>query len=323
MDMQAKTATRATPTRVLVLGGFGFIGRHAVSALLRAGCEVVIGSRQPERHRREAADLPACAHRQVRLERCLLPEHWAGLIADVDVVLNCVGILRQRGPETYDRVHRQAPAALASACQRRGCRFIHVSALGLDGPVRSGFLRSKREGEQAIRAAGGDWALVRPSLLDAESGGFGARWVRRVARWPIHILPSEARGRIAALQADDLGDALAALVIREKIDCGGREYELGGLQALTLAELLAALRRLRTTTPALRLGLPPWLARWSSHLCDLLHFSPYSYGHLELLRQDNCPRHNRLPELLGRAPRAVGLSAPSPPRLPAAQPVRG
>jgi NADH dehydrogenase len=35
--------------RVLVLGGAGFIGRHAVAALLGRQHEVIVGSRYPER----------------------------------------------------------------------------------------------------------------------------------------------------------------------------------------------------------------------------------------------------------------------------------
>jgi hypothetical protein len=40
----------------------------------------------------------------------------------------------------------------------------------------------------------------------------------------------------------------------------------------------------------------------------VLHITPFSFGHWELLGHDNCPRINRLPELLGRAPRAIGPS---------------
>ena len=49
--------------------------------------------------------------------------------------------------------------------------------------------------------------------------------------------------------------------------------------------------------------IPAPLARLGAHLCDLLHFSPYSYGHLELMRRDNMPRVNALPALIeiGRA----------------------
>ena len=62
--------------------------------------------------------------------------------------------------------------------------------------------------------------------------------------------------------------------------------------------------------PAIRVAVPAWIARIVSHLCDLAHFSPFSFGHLELLRRDNVPAPNLLPLLLGRAPTPAGNELP-------------
>jgi uncharacterized protein YbjT (DUF2867 family) len=307
----------AVAPRILVLGGAGFIGRHAVAALIARGLAPEIGSRDPARiGRRLPPEARHCRRRPAHFERLLRPEDWAPLLEGIDVVLNCVGILRQRGRETYDRVHHLAPAALAEACRRRGLRLVHVSALGLEAPARSGFLRSKRDGEAALRRSGANACIVRPSLLDAETGGYGAMWLRRVARWPVHAFPADAVGRIAALDVRDLGEALATLALRDTLAKDGMptEFELGGDQALPLRDYLASLRRLHNPQPALALPIPGWLARLGSHVCDLLHLTPFSFGHWELLRRDNCPSENHLPQLLGRAPRRIGdppLPAPA------------
>lgn len=290
--------------RVLVLGGAGFIGRHVVAALAFRGCAVSVGSRHPERRRRQAG--PGLAYHRVRMERMLTADDWNSDLDACDAVVNCVGILRERGRETYERVHHLAPAALAAACRARGLRLVHVSALGFDGALRSRFLHSKHDGETALRASGADWHIVRPSLLDGEGGTGGARWIRRVARWPIHPLPRGATGRIAVLDARDLGEAIAVLALDGADE---REHDLGGAHARTLAQHLAAMRALHTTRPARLLLLPDWLARVTAHVCDLLHWTPFSYGHWELLQRDNAPGHNRLPALLGCAPRTVGADA--------------
>ena len=312
--------------RVLVLGGAGFIGRHASAALVARGHEVVVGTRRPARAaKRLPPRLHGCERREVRFERLCTPEAWEPLLRGVDTVVNAVGILRERGAGTYSRVHHLAPAALAAACARRAIRLVHVSALGLHASARSGFLSSKLAGERAIAACGSNYSIVRPPLLDGE-GGFGAAWFRHVARWPVYFVPADALGRTAPLDVGDLGEAIA--VLTEKRDAREwREVELGGSVLRTLGEYLAALRP-ATLRPAVCIAVPAWIARIVSHVCDLAHFSPFSFGHLELLRRDNAPAHNLLPVLLGRAPTPVGTArdrhASSKPRTPlrAARPRR-
>ena len=303
---------------VLVLGGNGFVGRHAVAALIANGHRVVVGSRRAGDHRTaqstllttRSASIATCmsapAVREIKLHQLLTTDAWLPLIADVDVVLNSVGILRERPGERYAAVHHRAPAALASACARSGKRLIHVSALGLSPHAHSGFIRSKLDGEAALRAALPDCLIVRPSLLDGD-GGFGARWLRALARCPLHAVQAGASGRIAALSVRDLGEALAKLCAH---DHGGpRIVELGGPASLTMREYLSALRPPHLgRAPCIE--VPDWLARAASHLCDLLHWSPLSFGHLELMSKDNLPQSNALPTILGRAPIAVGARAP-------------
>jgi NADH dehydrogenase len=278
--------------RALVLGGQGFLGRSVVAALAAEGHGVDIGSRALRR--------AGSGHRgrRIRFESHLTPEAWQGALAGVEAVVNCVGILRERGRETYERVHHLAPAALAAACAHSRLRLVHVSALGLTPEARSGFIASKLRGEAAIRASGADYTIVRPSLLDGE-GGFGARWLRAMARWPVHCVPADAAGRIAVLHVNDAGAAIARLC--EWPGDAHREADLGGDDWRTLAQHLAALRGSRV--PVVR--VPAALARLASHVCDLAHVSPFSFGHLELLRSDNVPRHDVLAQLLGRAPRRV------------------
>ena len=287
--------------RIFVLGGAGFIGRHTVAAVLSRGHDVVIGTRDPHRaERRIPIEARSCHRRTVRFEQLLAPTAWHSLIANVDVVINCVGILRPRGTETYEKVHHLAPAALADACNTLGIRrLLHISALGLDSPMCSGFVNSKRRGEGAVSARFADCVVVRPSLLDG-ADGFGAHWLRRVARSPVHVVPGSATGRIAPLHVDALARALVELC---ELPSGAapREVELGGPKAMTLRAYLAALRvdELGPTAPrASVVEIPHWLARLGSHVCDLLHVTPFSFGHLELLQHDNVPHNNSLPRLL-------------------------
>jgi NADH dehydrogenase len=290
---------------VLVLGGNGFIGRHVVDALTARGHDVIVGTR--------LKTLDGSRTRQANFESLTRPAHWYPLLRGIDTVVNTVGILRERNRETYDLVHHRAPAALARACAYCGLRLVHVSALGLRDTARSGFILSKLAGERAISASGSDHSIVRPSLVDGE-GGFGARWIRWFARWPVHFLPANARGRIAALDARDLGEAIAVLC-ESAATPELREVELGGIDWRTMGAYLSAMRP-TSLFRAFIVPVPSWMARALSHLCDLAHFSPFSFGHFELLQHDNVPRENLLPALLGRSPKPVGRPGTGPETRP-------
>lgn len=297
-------------TKVLVLGGAGFIGRHACLALHQAGAHLVIGSRNPDQiETRLAPELWSYERRQVRVDQLNEPSDWSNLLQDIDVVLNCVGILRQRGAQTYQRVHCDGPAALAKVAEQKSIRFIQVSALGLRPNAKSRFLSSKLLGEQAIQRSTGDWILARPSLLDGE-GGYGAWWLRAVAKLPLFVVPADATGMLAPLDVGELGEALTALCLKTNAQLRleqSREFDLGGPTALTFREYIEALRRSHTESKALCITVPGLIARLGAHLCDLLHATPFSFGHWELLQQDNKPKINRLAELLGRPPTPVGV----------------
>ena len=303
--------------RVMVLGGTGFVGRHAVAALLGRGHRVIIGTRCP---RRAARRLPpaalGCERREIHLEFLTTRYVWKPLLAGVDVVVNAAGILREYGSQTCDRVNNMAPAALALACERAGLRLIHVSALGLRARAHSRFIRSKADAERAIADTGADYSIVRPSLLDGE-GGYAADWLRKLARWPVQCVPAAARGRLAALDVRDLAEAIAILCeARGRTEW--REVELGGSVRRTLAAYLAALDARPNAHPALHVPVPNFMAFIAAGLCDLLHLTPYGMAALELLWRDNLPRDNQLMALLGRAPLPVGSDQPS--RRPATRP---
>ena len=285
--------------KVLVIGGAGFIGRSVVAALIARGADVIVGTRRPKR----AVAKSTSSH--IELHHLTLTEDCVPLIETFDVVVNCAGILRERWGESYAAVYRDAPIAIASACAMLDKRFVHVTALGLSATASSGFITAKLAGEQGIATVGGEVCIVRPSLLDGVDG-FGSRWLKRVAQWPVHFVPADATGRLAPLHVDDLGEAIAALCAcpREALPAS---VELGGEARYSIAQYLRALRQKRGK--ALTLAVPAWLVRICAHALDVLHLTPLSWGHVELMRRDNEPCAGdalALRRWIGRAPFSVG-----------------
>lgn len=284
--------------KVLVLGGRGFIGRHAVKALVERGHDVTIGTRKSAKSTSPQVQYQVIALHKV--ERCI---DWCDLVKPFDAVINCVGILRPRMGESYSTIHHWSPYRIAKACAVYSKRFIHVSALGLSDTAESDFIRSKLAGEFAIADTGADYSIVRPSILDGD-GGFGAKWIRRVANWRWQLVPGDARGVLAPLAVTDLGEALARLA-ETKNELRYREVDLGGRDERTMSAYLIALRDESLPLPK-QIVVPGWLVRAASHVCDALHITPLSWAHVQLMRRDNRPEINLLPQILGREPRRIG-----------------
>lgn len=282
---------------ILILGGNGFIGRNVVKALNKSNAQLFIGTRKESQGNKGIFT--------IKLQEMQETTDWLELLRDIDVVVNCVGILRERKNESYEDIHSVAPAVLASACQKLGVRFIHTSALGLSLNAKSQFIQSKYRGEQAVLATGGNAVIVRPSLLDGE-GGYGAKWFRRVANWPVHFV-MRTEGLIAPLQVEDLGEAIANLCQMPAAELP-TIVELGGNEIMDIPQYLTTLRASIGKKQALQFTVPKILVRVVSHIFDMLQWTPLSFGHYELMQGYNAPNINMLPMLLGRKPSELGIA---------------
>ena len=169
-------------SRILVLGGSGFVGRHLVARLSAAGHAVLV----PTRYRERAKTLLTLPTVEVVQADIHQPDTLRRLLAGCDAVFNLVGVLhsaRARGAERYGaqfaRAHVELPRQLLQACRAAGVhKLLHMSALGAstDGP--SEYLRSKGEAEALLTAAVNDPAsalqlcLFRPSVIYGEDDKF-------------------------------------------------------------------------------------------------------------------------------------------------------
>lgn len=280
-------------TRVLVLGGNGFIGSQVVKFLANKA-QVTIGTRNRKPQTNEIT---------IRMHEMLEQSKWESTLSSFDVVVNSVGILRERKNESYADVHTNSVSALAKACMRLDIKLIHVSALGLSATAGSRFIRSKYAGEQAILNSGANAVIVRPSLLDGE-GGFGAKWFRRVALWPIQFV-MQSKGLVAPLQVSDLGEAIANIVFYTQRELP-KVVELGGNDVMSIAEYLTQLRQTKQLKSAPQIPINKLIVRLFSHIFDVFQWTPLSFGHYELMQGFNAPKVNYLPKLLGRWPSEIG-----------------
>ena len=283
--------------KVLLTGQHGFIGSRLRSELQRRGHDVP-RFRMDFRHAVDAAQ-------------------WAPQVAGMDVVINAVGVFREKERGGFDRVHALAPCALFRAAAAAGVPLVvQLSALGADEGASTAFHRSKRDGDECLRRLKRAAWVVQPSLVYGP-GGASSRLMNLLASLPLVPLPDGGRQPIQPIHVDDLVAAMVALVEGLPPE-GTRTMALVGPDAISLRQYLGSLRA--------SLGLPPprFLAV-SRRLADPLalvaaRFTdwPIDPSALEMLARGNVADVGPVSAALGRAPR--GVHAFVPPEL--AEPLR-
>ena len=130
------------------------------------------------------------------------------------------------------RSHNVAEAAAAAGARA----LVHVSAIGADPESESAYGRSKGEGEEAVRAAFPGATILRPSILFGREDNFVNRFAAMARLAP--VLPVVSGGtKFQPVYAADVGRAVTAAALDPR-GHGGRTYELGGPQVLTMRELM-------------------------------------------------------------------------------------
>lgn len=224
--------------RILVTGAGGFIGAAIVEALAEAGHEVTACVRP-------AGDGTAVVgHRQVAVDMREADETraWRPLLANVDAVVNCAGILREAREGDFAHVHYDAPLALAKASRDEGVRkFVQVSALGDEAGGE--FIASKHRFDAALLALGIPATVIRPSVVVSARGSHGGTsLLRAMAALPgIVFIPGRGEQRIQPVMREDLAAMVARCVAPEV--AAGKVLHAAGPDVLTLREYLAIVRR--------------------------------------------------------------------------------
>lgn len=240
--------------KFLLIGATGFLGSAIHAALLSQGHSVIATY-----HRGPRPLLLGENTRWCQAELGTLTEaSWSELLAGVDGVINCAGVLQDSPFESTAGTHAQGLAALIAACGAAGVRrFIHFSAIGADRHDPTSFSRSKRRGEALLMESDLEWVILRPSVVVGRGAFGGSALFRGLAALPIlPIMPGG--GPLQIVQRDDVVRTVLHFVRRESTTRVA--LDLAGPEAIPMPEVVALYRRWLGWKPAGRWVMPAWLA---------------------------------------------------------------
>jgi nucleoside-diphosphate-sugar epimerase len=308
---------RSAPLRILVCGASGFIGAALAHALELRGHEVLRGVRQAQRCQ---AQHPERHYLDMDFQRDQQPDAWAERLRGVHVVVNAVGILRERGRQSFNALHVQGPVALFRACEAAGvARVVQISALGADGQATTAYHLSKLAADEALLALSMSSVVLQPSLVFGAHGA-STRLFTTLASLPLIPLPGDGEQLVQPVHLDDLCSAVVQLC--ETLEHGGERIAVVGSEALPLRGYLALLREGMGMGPGRFVPVPVPLVEAAAAAGDRVGGALLDRDSWRMLQRGNTGSDEDLTEVLGRAPLAPAQFIEADERLALAQTAR-
>ncbi len=281
-----------TEKLVTIFGGSGFIGRHVVRKFAAAGWRVRIAVRDT----RAATFLkPAGDLGQISLMPTSIRDEAsvAAAVKGADAVVNCVGILYERGERTFEAVHVEGARRIAKAAATAGASYlVHISALGAEASSPAAYARSKAAGEAAVQEAFPTATILRPSVVFGPEDGFFNLFGRIAQLFPVlpfftDIVPHVEGGGGSKFQPVYVGDVAEAVLQSVTVSghCGDT-YELVGPRVYDMREILQIVNR-ETMRNRWIIGVPFIVAQVQAFFLQFLPTPLLTPDQVKLLKLGN------------------------------------
>lgn len=255
--------------KIFLTGATGFVGSHVLPRLLSGGLQV----------RTVVRNSGALRGNNIQSEQVeeilgdISEPNLATKIAGCHAVINLVGIIYERGAQTFEAIHHLGTRNLVKAAQNAGVkRFIQMSALGARPSDASAYHTTKFAAEEEVRSSGIPFTVLRPSLIFGPGSAFVQQMIKVMRSAPLfRFIPGTGQYRFRPVYVDDVVECFVQSLTNPAAT--NKTVDLVGDEELTLDEIgdeIAACLGVRKTV----LHLPMPIMMCVAQVFSFLPFKP-------------------------------------------------
>lgn len=218
--------------RVLVTGATGFVGNEIVASLIKHGYT-------PVALVREGSETKLEHEAEIVNGDVLDKESLKNALKDIYAVIHLVGIIREIPSKgvTFENMHHIATKNMSEAAAEEGVkRYIQMSANGTRQNAVSDYHKTKQKGEEAVKAAGLDFTIFRPSLIYGPSDEFINMLVKFMKLTPVFSYFGDGSYPMAPIYVGDVAECFVKAIDNKA--AVGMTYPLCGKKDYTYKQVL-------------------------------------------------------------------------------------
>lgn len=228
------------------------------------------------------------------------PGSWLRYVAGHEVVINTVGIIRERHHGDFEAVHTRAPIALFQQAAESGAsKIVQISAMGADEMAVSKFHASKREADRYLSQLNVPHVIIRPSFVYG-GGGSSMDFFAHLVALPVTPIPGDGQYHVQPIHIDDLVKAITISLYRD--DLRSITVDAGGGEILTFDQMLEILGH-QIGKPVRYLHIPWNMIGLVAKVTDLIGgHGPITEEEASMLKRDNFLDNKKFVESFGFEP---------------------
>jgi len=242
--------------KIAITGGTGFVGSHLADRLKSEGHEVLLLARR----------------RRANQAHSFVPNYLSdvtqltAVFRGYDAVAHCAGINRERGKQTFQRVHIAATRNVIEAAKAAGVKkIILMSFLRARQKCGSPYHESKWEAEEIVRNSGLDYTIIKAGVVYGRGDHMLDHLSHALHTFPFFALVGLEEKSICPLAVEDLVNVMRAALVERRLK--RQTIALLGAEEIYLSEAVRRVAEVVGKHPIM-FPLPIWLHRFMAHVFE-------------------------------------------------------